>query len=84
MLIEVRKKNQITLPLELVKQFDLKEGDVLAVEVNKKQIILKPVVIITKDQLPMLNNRIETYLASESALAKEWLNQEEDEAWKNL
>jgi AbrB family looped-hinge helix DNA binding protein len=73
MLIEVRKKNQITLPIELIKQFDLKEGDVLTVETNKQQIILKPAVVIPKDQLPIVRDKIETYLASESTLKKDWL-----------
>ena len=34
MLIEIRKKNQITLPLELMKQLNLKEGDVLNIEAS--------------------------------------------------
>ena len=84
MLIEVRKKNQITLPIELIKQFDLKEGDVLTVETNKQQIILKPAVVIPKDQLPIIHEKIETYLASESTLKKDWLEPAEDIAWKNL
>ena len=29
-------------------------------------------------------NRMETSILSESVLAKDWLNAEEDEAWKNL
>jgi len=28
--------------------------------------------------------KIETYLASEISLAKEWLTSEEDKAWENL
>jgi AbrB family looped-hinge helix DNA binding protein len=84
MLIEVRKKNQITLPIELIKQFDLKEGDVLTVETNKQQIILKPAVVIPKDQLHIVHDKIETYLASESTLKKDWLEPAEDAAWKNL
>lgn len=31
-----------------------------------------------------LKDRMETAILSESVLAKEWLSQEEDEAWKNL
>ena len=84
MLIEIRKKNQITLPVELIKQFALKEGDVLTVEIYKQQIILKPAVVIPKEQLPILQDKMETYLASESSLKKDWLQPAEDEAWKNL
>ena len=29
-------------------------------------------------------DKIETYLASENSLAKEWLTTEEDKAWENL
>ena len=84
MLIEVRKKNQITLPIELIKQFNLKEGDVMTVEINKQQIILKPAIVIPKEQLPILHDKMETYLASESSLKKDWISPVEDEAWKNL
>jgi len=32
----------------------------------------------------MINDKIETTIASESSLKKDWLRPVEDEAWKNL
>jgi hypothetical protein len=32
----------------------------------------------------MISSRMDTALASESSLKKDWLRPEEDEAWKNL
>lgn len=37
-----------------------------------------------KRDLAHLSEGLETYLLSESALAKDWLSPEEDEAWKGL
>ena len=37
-----------------------------------------------KRDLAHLSEGLETYLLSESALAKDWLSPEEDEAWKDL
>ena len=81
MLIEIRKKNQITLPAELIKQMGLKEGDVLSVEASKKAITLKPVVVIPKEDLPRFHENMESYLASEAVLKKDWLTPEEDEVY---
>jgi len=84
MLIEIRKKNQITLPLELMKQLNLKEGDVLNIEASHQQLIVSPVVIVPKENLPKWFEKADTYIASEDVLKKDWLNQEEEEAWKHL
>jgi len=84
MLIEIRKKNQITLPSEMMKQMSLKEGDVLSIETSHQQMILKPVVVVPKENLPKLYENIDTYVASEDVLKKDWMNQEEEEAWKHL
>lgn len=80
MLIEIRKKNQITLPSELTKQLGLKEGDMLSIEASNDKILLKPVIVIPKEDLPCLHEKMENYLASEKVLKKDWLNPEEDEA----
>ena len=39
---------------------------------------------LLKDSSSTYSNVIETHLASEYVLAKDWLNQKEDEAWKDL
>ncbi|HOI24291.1 MAG TPA: AbrB/MazE/SpoVT family DNA-binding domain-containing protein [Caldisericia bacterium] len=82
MLIEIRKKNQITLPSNFIKQLGLKEGDMLSIEASNQAITLKPVVVIPKEDLPRFHENMENYLASEAVLKKDWLSPEEDEACK--
>jgi AbrB family looped-hinge helix DNA binding protein len=43
MLVQVKKKAQITIPLKIRKAVGIDEGDVLDVEVKDKEIVLKPV-----------------------------------------
>lgn len=41
-------------------------------------------ILELKEKLSEDIGGINTYLASEESLAKNWLNQKEDEAWKHL
>ena len=50
MLTELRTRSQITIPSEIIKQLNLKQGDTLEVEVEGEHIILRPVIAIPKDQ----------------------------------
>jgi antitoxin MazE len=50
MLIELRTKSQITLPADIVKKLNLKPGDKIEVETIDDKIVLKPVVMIPKEQ----------------------------------
>lgn len=50
MLTELRTRSQITIPSEIIKQLNLKQGDTLEVEIEGEQIILRPVIAIPKDQ----------------------------------
>lgn len=50
MLVELRTKSQITLPAEIVKKLNLKPGDKIEIEEVDNQIVLKPVVVIPKEQ----------------------------------
>ncbi|MDD2402464.1 MAG: AbrB/MazE/SpoVT family DNA-binding domain-containing protein [Clostridia bacterium] len=50
MLTEIRSRSQITIPSEIIKKLDLKQGDTLEVDVEGNQIVLRPVVTIPKDQ----------------------------------
>lgn len=56
MLTEVRTKSQITLPTTIVKQLNLKVGDKLDIELEDNKIVLKPVVIIPRDQAYFWSN----------------------------
>ena len=49
-LLKIIRSNQITLPAELRKQFDLSEGDYLEAQVTKAGILLKPVSIIDRQK----------------------------------
>jgi AbrB family looped-hinge helix DNA binding protein len=50
MLTEIRTRSQITIPAEIIKTLNLKQGDTLEVEVDGDHIILRPVVAVPKDQ----------------------------------
>ncbi|MGE4273407.1 MAG: AbrB/MazE/SpoVT family DNA-binding domain-containing protein [Desulfitobacterium sp.] len=50
MLTEIRSRSQITIPSQIIKKLNLKQGDTLEVDVDGDQIILRPVVTIPKDQ----------------------------------
>lgn len=50
MFTKIRSRFQITIPSEIIKKLNLKEGDVLDVEVEGNQIVLRPVIAIPKDQ----------------------------------
>ncbi|MCI0468955.1 MAG: AbrB/MazE/SpoVT family DNA-binding domain-containing protein [Nitrospirae bacterium] len=43
MLVQVKKKAQITIPLKIREAAGIAEGDVLNVEVKNKEIVLMPV-----------------------------------------
>lgn len=43
MLVHVKKKAQITIPIKIREAAGITEGDVLDVEVRNKEIVLKPV-----------------------------------------
>lgn len=62
-------RGQIVIPLEMRK--DIHEGDKLIV-------IRKDDEIVLKKSIP------ESALWSEKSLAKNWMNKEEDEIWKDL
>ena len=48
--IEVRRKNQVTLPKVLAAQLHIQEGDLLEYSVEDGKIIITPKVLIPKEQ----------------------------------
>jgi antitoxin MazE len=50
MLTKIRSRSQITIPSEVIKKLNLKQGDTLEVNIEGNQIVLRPVVAIPKDQ----------------------------------
>lgn len=50
MLVELKQKSQVTIPMDFVKMLDLKAGDKLDVEVIDGKLVITPVIIVPKDQ----------------------------------
>ena len=47
--VKVLRGGQITMPKELRKVLEIKEGDILEVQMEKNKVVLKPKVLIDKD-----------------------------------
>lgn len=60
MIIEVRKKSQITIPKEIVEQLHLQEGDHLDVSIHHGVIQLRPVAIYSKSYVDKLEKTVLT------------------------
>lgn len=76
-IITVSEKGQIVLPKKVRDEMRVSKGcKLLLVEKQGK-------VTLTKAD-NLLKGNLFTMLASEKALAKDWLSDEEEEAWKNL
>ena len=48
--MEVRKKNQITLPKVLAKTLQIQEGDILEYVIENGKIVITPKMLIPKEQ----------------------------------
>lgn len=59
MIIELRKKSQITLPKEIIKKLNLKEGDKFEIYVENGCIKLEPVAIYSKEYIAKLVEEIQ-------------------------
>lgn len=58
MIVELRKKSQITLPKEIVKKLNLKEGDTLDISIKNGIINIKQVSIYPKDYVENLEKEL--------------------------
>ena len=71
----------MTLTLELPPDMEAQT----ATEAAQKGVPLPDyLVAVIRERNQRVSEGLETYLLSESALAKDWLRPEEDEAWKDL
>lgn len=59
MIIELRKKSQITLPKEIVNSLNLQEGDTLEVSIDNGCIKLEPVAVYSKEYIKKLTKEIQ-------------------------
>lgn len=48
--VKVLRGGQITMPKELRKVLEIKEGDILEVQMEKNRMVLKPKILMDKDQ----------------------------------
>lgn len=51
MIVDLKQKSQVTIPMELVKKLNLTVGDKLDVEEKDGKLVITPVVVIPKDQV---------------------------------
>ncbi|MDP3285730.1 MAG: AbrB/MazE/SpoVT family DNA-binding domain-containing protein [Desulfobacterales bacterium] len=50
MITQLRRRSQVTLPSEVIKEMKLKEGDNLDIVIEDDRIIIKPVILIDRSQ----------------------------------
>jgi AbrB family looped-hinge helix DNA binding protein len=58
MIIELRKKSQITIPKEIISELNLEEGDHLDISIQDGIITLEPVAVYSKNYVKMLEQSI--------------------------
>ena len=51
MLVEIKQKSQVTIPVELLKKMNLKTGDKLEIEEHEGRLVITPVVVIPREQI---------------------------------
>ena len=80
-LIEVKSatitdKGQISIPKDIRDIEGFTEGSKIAILAFTDRVELRP--------MKQFNEKMFTALASEKSLAKDWLSEEDEEAWKDL
>jgi len=58
MIIDLRKKSQITIPKEIVEELNLQEGDHLEISVKNGSIIIEPVAVYSKSYIKKLEDTV--------------------------
>lgn len=61
MIVDVRKRLQITLPKEIADKVNIKEGDILEVTESDGSLILTPSVVISNNYVEELKRKAEQY-----------------------
>jgi len=74
--VTITSKGQIAIPKEMRDLEGFREGTKVAIIAFEDHVELRP--------LKQVNKKMFTTLASEKALAKDWLSKEDEEAWKSL
>ncbi len=58
MIIELRKKSQITIPKEIINKLNLQEKDQLEISVKNGVIVIEPVAIYSKSYIQKLEETV--------------------------
>jgi len=58
MVIELRKKSQITIPKEIINTLKLKEGDQLEISIKNGLIMIEPVAVYSKSYIQKLEKTV--------------------------
>lgn len=58
MLIELRKKSQITIPKEIINELNLREKDQLEISVKDGVIMMEPVAVYSKSYIQKLEETV--------------------------
>ncbi len=58
MIIELRKKSQVTIPKEIVTELNLNEGDHLDISVKDGLIVIEPVAVYSKSYIKKLEDTV--------------------------
>lgn len=58
MIIELRKKSQVTIPKEIVNELNLNEGDHLDISIKDGVIIIEPVAVYSKSYIKKLEDTV--------------------------
>lgn len=58
MLIELRKKSQITIPKEIINELNLRENDQLEISVKDGMIMIEPVAVYSKSYIQKLEDTV--------------------------
>lgn len=58
MIVELRKKSQVTIPKDVVKELNLQEGDHLDITVKDGVILIEPVAIYSKSYIRKLEDTV--------------------------
>jgi len=72
----ITEKGQIAIPKHIREIEGFKEGDKIAILAYEDYIELRP--------MKKISEKMDTAIASEKVLSKDWDSEEDDKAWKNL
>jgi len=80
--VKITSKGQIAISKDIRKIEGFKEGSKIVLLAFDDHIEIRPLSYTKRADLT--KEGILNYIMSESSLAKDWLTDKEDEAWKNL